>query len=140
MGKVKLDATYLVGKVNNIYNAKSKEHEERGKDGKQAVMGMRECQRKVKAAPVASEDKETIQGAVKAHIQPGSSVYTDEHRGYKVIGGMCYDHQTVNHSAKEFVNGVAQTNRIEFVWAVMKRGFHGVYHHWSVKHRAQYIS
>lgn len=35
---------------------------------------------------------------------------------------------------------MAHTNGFESVWAGMKRGFHGVYHHWSVKHCAQYIN
>ena len=34
----------------------------------------------------------------------------------------------VNHSAKEHVNGMAHTNGIESVWAVLKRGYSGVYH------------
>ena len=42
--------------------------------------------------------------------------------------------------AKEFVNGMAHTNGIESVWAVLKHGFNGVYHNWSKKHCHQYIS
>ena len=32
------------------------------------------------------------------------------------------------------------TNSIESVWAVMKRGLHGVYHHASEKHLARYVN
>jgi ISXO2-like transposase domain len=31
------------------------------------------------------------------------------------------------------------TNSIESVWAVMKRGMHGVYHHVSEKHLGRYV-
>jgi len=31
------------------------------------------------------------------------------------------------------------TNGIESVWAVMKRGLHGVYHHASEKHLHRYV-
>ena len=31
------------------------------------------------------------------------------------------------------------TNSIESVWAVMKRGLHGVYHHASEKHLHRYV-
>jgi hypothetical protein len=31
------------------------------------------------------------------------------------------------------------TNGIESVWAVLKRGLHGVYHHASKKHLARYV-
>jgi len=41
--------------------------------------------------------------------------------------GLFFDHRSVTHSAGEFVNGEDTTNSIESVWAVMKRGLHGVY-------------
>ena len=45
----------------------------------------------------------------------------------------------MRHSAKEFVNGMAHPNGIESVWAVLKRGFNGVYHNWSEKHCDRYV-
>lgn len=33
----------------------------------------------------------------------------------------------------------ATTNGIESVWAVLKRGLHGVYHHASAKHLGRYV-
>ena len=45
----------------------------------------------------------------------------------------------VNHSAKEFVNGMAHTNSIESVWAVLKRGYYGTYHNFSTKHLHRYV-
>ena len=32
------------------------------------------------------------------------------------------------------------TNGIESVWAVLKRGLHGTYHHASAKHLARYVN
>lgn len=46
----------------------------------------------------------------------------------------------MRHSAREFVNGMAHTIGIESVWAVLKRGYNGVYHQWSVKHLHRYIN
>lgn len=34
---------------------------------------------------------------------------------------------------------MAHTNGIESVWAVVKRGYNGVYHHWSFKHMHRYV-
>jgi hypothetical protein len=51
-----------------------------------------------------------------------------------------YTHKTVCHSAKEFVDGIAHTNSIESVWAVLKRGFYGIYHSFSAKHLSRYIA
>jgi len=46
----------------------------------------------------------------------------------------------VNHSTKEFVNGMAHTNSIESVWAVLKRAYYGTFHHFSKKHIDRYIN
>ena len=71
----------------------------------------------------------------------GTTIYTDDHRGYKDIGGGdYYQHESVKHSAKEYVNGMAHTNGVESVWSVLKRGFNGVYHNWSKKHCQQYVN
>ena len=44
-------------------------------------------------------------------LRSATTIYTDDHRGYKDIGGtIYYQHETVNHSAKEYVNGMAHTN------------------------------
>ena len=96
---------------------------------------------RLKAEPVPAEDQGTIREAINQNVKPGFTLYTDDHRGYKGIGGLFYHHETVNHSAKVFVNGMApHTNGIESVWAIMKRGFNGIYHHWSKKHCRQYIN
>ncbi len=74
------------------------------------------------------------------HVEHGSQVYTDDHKGYAHLGCLMYDHESVKHSAKEYVNGIAHTNGIESVWAVLKRGFNGVYHNWSRKHCHRYVN
>ncbi len=53
---------------------------------------------------------------------------------------MEYKHSTVKHSVKEFVNGMAHTNGIESVWAVLKRGINGTCHHLSSKHLHRYVN
>ena len=35
---------------------------------------------------------------------------------------------------------MAHTNGIESVWAMLKRGFNGTYHHWSAKHCGRYVN
>ena len=40
---------------------------------------------------------------------------------------------------QEYARDGVTTNGIESVWAVMKRGLHGVYHHASAKHMHRYV-
>ena len=57
------------------------------------------------------------------------------------VGGIAqsFRHETVNHSAGEFVRDDVTTNSIESVFAVLKRGLIGVYHHASPKHLGRYV-
>lgn len=138
-GEVEIDACYLDGLESNNH-AHKRLDAGHGTVGKQAVLGMRERQGRVKAEPITAQDQETIRNVVDWHVEIGSTLYTDDHKGYKGLGGLFYQHQTVKHSVKEFVNGMAHTNEIESVWAILKRGFNGVYHNWSRKHCRQYIN
>ena len=52
---------------------------------------------------------------------------------------MPFDHETVKHSVSEYVNGMVHTNGIESFWALLKRGYHGTYHHMSEKHLSRYV-
>ncbi len=53
---------------------------------------------------------------------------------------MDFEHQSVKHSVGEFVNGIAHTNGVESFWAMLKRGYQGVYHTMSVKHLGRYVN
>ena len=113
-------------------------HAGRGAIGKTAIVGMRERGGKVKAMPIKRTNKSALQGFIMDNVEKGATVYTDDFKSYTGLKG--YNHHTVNHSAKEYVNGMAHTNGIESVWAVLKRGYHGVYHKMSVKHLSLYIN
>jgi transposase-like protein len=45
----------------------------------------------------------------------------------------------VSITAQSSVDGMVYTNGIESVWAVLKRGFYGVYHAFSKKHLQRYL-
>ena len=100
---------------------------ERGKGGR------------TKAQPIASTSGEHLSEAITQNIAAGSMLHTDEHRGYQQMSGT-YGHETINHSAGEYVRDDVTTNGIESVWALLKRGLHGVYHHASEKHLSRYIN
>ena len=68
----------------------------------------------------------------------GSTLSTDEVHFYRPVEGDRKIH--VNHSVSEYVNEMASTNGIESVWAEIKRGYYGTYHHFSKKHIDRYIN
>jgi transposase-like protein len=137
-GIIEVDETYLGGLEKNKHNDK-KLKQGRGTVGKTPVFGMRERENgQVVAKVVKTTDAPTLQGAINSAVVPGSQVCTDEHRSYIGLDSK-YIHKTVKHSAKQFVDGMAYTNGIESVWAVLKRGFYGIYHSFSQKHTQFYV-
>ena len=90
------------------------------------------------AEPVSKTDASTLLGFVNANVEAGSTVYTDDAKAY--VGMVDFEHQTVKHSVKEFVNGMVHTNGMESLWAMLKRGYVGTYHSMSPKHLFRYIN
>jgi transposase len=70
-------------------------------------------------------------------VKEGSRLHTDEASNFKLLKEKHgYDHEMVDHSAKEYVRGA---NSIESFWWQVKRGINGTYVWVSKKHLQLYL-
>jgi hypothetical protein len=100
---------------------------------------MREHDGRTRALLLNAVSAADIQRAVRQHVASGSTIHTDEYAAYQRLAPD-YRHQTVNHSLQEYYRDGVTTNAVESVFAVLRRGLHGVYHKASQKHLARYLS
>lgn len=92
---------------------------------------------KVICQVVSDTQQKSVEPVVTTHVEKGATVYSDEWKAYNNLGKR-YNHSIVNHSVKEYVNGMAHTNGIEGFWSILKRGYIGIYHTMSKQHLHRY--
>jgi len=134
-GEIEADETFVGGKNKNRH-ANKKFHGTT--DDKTPVLGMIQRDGKLVAKKIPNTTTETLSREIIKNVKEGATLYTDEYTSYKSLQRV-YDHQTVKHSQRQYVNGRVHTNTIEGFWSILKRGIFGVYHFTSKKHLQLYV-
>ena len=122
-GFVTSDETYFGGEAKNKHS--KKKPKKSGVTDKTMVQGLK-ADNQLKLFIVNSSNKKTLQGNIVKSVEQGSTIQTDEYKGY--IGlDKHYNHLTIKHSTGEYVCPLrgTSTNDLESVWALMKRGYKG---------------
>ena len=129
---VEIDETFI-GKKEGV-------EQRRGFAHKHAVLTLVERGGSARSFHVDSTRSSELYPIILANVAPGTRVMTDEARQYRRLKKHFPDHQTVEHSADEYVRGEAYTNTVEGFYSVFKRGMKGVYQHCGEKHLHRYVA
>jgi transposase-like protein len=137
-GTVEVDETYVGGQAKFMRGHLRAEriHGTGGVD-KVAIQGAVQRGGPIVAKVVATPDQTTLQSNVRAWVESGATVYTDEARAYLGLDED-FAHKSVNHS-REYVCGVVHTNTLENFWTLYKRAWRGTYTHNMHRHTNRYI-
>lgn len=139
-GVVEVDETYIGGK-------------EKGNPGmpnplrskKRPVLALVDRERgKVRSFPIERVTLANIKPIMKAHVEVGTTIQTDEHAVYHFMHEDFPQHDVVTHKTKEYSrweNGRhITTNTVEGYFSLLKRGIYGTYHHVGIPYLQQYLN
>jgi len=139
---VEADETYY-GKPEEVSTLRQRNFitmKPRGPHNKRAIVSLVERHGRVRSFHIPRADKATVAKIVADNIHHESRLHTDESRLYPIVGEKFAAHETVKHSAGEYVRGDVHTNSAEGYFSIFKRGMRGVYQHCSEKHLHRYLA
>jgi transposase-like protein len=139
MGIVEVDETFIGGKGINKHRSKQGTRHKQGQHLKTAIIGAVERKGSVVTRVLGTLSAIDMQKFVRETVSTKVSLLaTDEQVAYKGLGE--YPHQTVMHTAKQYVVGAVHTQTIEGFWSIFKRSIVGSYHKVSEKYLPLYIA
>lgn len=78
---------------------------------------------------------------LRTNVRRESDLMSDQASWYKSVGKEFNSHQSVEHSADEYVrDGYIHSNTVENYYSIFKRGMKGIYQHCAEKHLHRYMS
>jgi hypothetical protein len=111
-----------------------------GPAGKRAIVSLVERGGSVRSFHIPVANKATVQSILTGNVDPASRLHTDESRLYGGAKAHVAKHETVKHSAGEYVRGDVYTNSAEGYFSIFKRGMKGIYQHCREKHLHRYLA
>ncbi len=113
-GIVEVDETWVGGKRKDVGHG--------FKGNKVIAVGAVERNGDIVLQAIKHADRETLHKFIHSHTAPDTeAIYTDDWPAYNGIADHDTRHETVNHSAEEWVRGDVHTNSVENIWSLLKR-------------------
>jgi transposase-like protein len=131
-GIVECDETYVGGKIRG-----------QGRHfmgNKTPVVSLVERGGRVRSQVMRCVTSKNLKAVLKTNIAPTATIMTDDFRAYRKAAKDFAKHEAVNHSAREYVRGLAHTNGVEGFFSLLKRGVVGTFHHVSEQHLPLYLA
>ena len=140
-GRVVVDETFIGGKPKNRHGHKYGQGGQ-GKTDKTAVVALvARDTGEVVSKVVPNVTGENLAAALRGEVEPERvALHTDQGAHYRTMGLPFKSHQTVDHSAGEYVRGDVSTNQAENFFSQLKRSIDGTHHHVSVDHLPRYLA
>jgi len=129
---IEADETYIGRKEGTVAR--------RGHGHKRAVVTLVERNGEARSFHVDRATIANVTPIVRKNVSRESLLMTDESGLYTKLGREFLGHETVNHSADEYVRGEAHTNTVEGFFSIFKRGFKGIYQHCGEDHLHRYLA
>ena len=132
LGIVEVDETLIGGKTKGKGRAY--------KGNKTWVAGAIQRNGGIRLERIPDTKRQTLHDFIARTVKDeAEAIYTDELASYLGIATQDTRHETVNHSAEEWIVGDVHTNSIEGVWSLFKRSIIGAFHKVSAKHIDRYL-
>lgn len=130
---IEADETFVGGKAKNVHRGKPV-------PPKRPVVALVERCGEVRAKHVADVTSKTVREVLVTQASRKSKLHTDDSLTYYWLGREFAKHESVNHSADEYVRGDVTTNTVESFFAIIKRQMYGTHHAVSEAHLQRYVN
>ena len=131
-GHVEVDETYIGGR-------RKGEKRGRGTGRKSVVFGILERDGELYTKVVPDASRKSLLPEIMRQVPRGTRISSDEWSPYRILSALGYEHNTVDHSVKQWASGDTHVNTLEAFWSMLKRSIRGTHIHVSPKHLPKYL-